>query len=146
MKKTLQQEVAEMRSMADRLVPLTFPAVTFKEEQEILLLKQRVAVVDGYEVIICFSKADYGEHTLESLQLQSVFAPFLPFHMVCKLGRAFLGDHHLSYIEFFKSSKKVYCWTVKTRADRAIPTDGTSPASFEGFDYSMLQQGSFDLF
>src|SRR5688500_2609152 len=96
----LAEIVSDMKRMGDMLVPFTFPKVDFKTEQDILLFKQRVVLIDGYEVLLCFSKADYDDYFLESVQVQASCSPFLPFTVVCKLGRAFLGDSNLSYIEF----------------------------------------------
>ena len=133
--------------MAEMLLPFTFPKVGFKVEQDILLLKYRSLTVDGYELSICFSKADYEKYFLESVQIQAAYAPFLPFNLVCKLGRSFLGDESLSYIEFLRNNRKVYCWTMKSRNGRPLPPDNkTTPGSFEGFDFSVLQPGSVDLF
>lgn len=145
--KTLPQAVEEMKSMAEVLLPFTFPVVDFKVEQEVLLLKQRTLTVDGYDILTCYSKAEYHDYFMESLQVQSAFAPFLPFTVVCKLGRVFLGLHGLSYIEFFRNNKKVYCWTLKSREGRPLPPDKqTKPGSYEGFEFSILQPGSVDLF
>lgn len=143
----LEENIEQMKGLAEMLLPLTFPKVEFEEEKDILLLKQRNMTVDGYELIVCYSKADYGRFMLDSLQVQSALSPFLPFNVVCKLGRAFLGPDNLSYIEFFKNNKKVYCWTVKSRDGRPLPPDTkTKPGSYEGFAFSILQPGSVDLF
>lgn len=144
--KSLCEEVKEMKKMSELLLHLTFPRVDFNTEQDVLILKQRPMVVDGYDVIVCYSKADYDDHFMESLQIQSSFAPFLPFAVICKIGKAFLGHRHLSYIEFFKHNKKVYCWTIKTREGSVMPPDKRSqPNSYEGFEYSLLQPGTVDL-
>lgn len=136
-----------MKRMGDMLIPYTFPLVDFKVEQDILLFKQKNLVVDGYDVLVCYSKADYQDYFLESVQAQAIFAPFLPFCLVCKIGRTFLGDDNLSYIEFFRNNRKVYCWTIKSRDDRPLPPDkGNKPGSYEGFEYSILQPGTVDLF
>ncbi len=143
---TLIQQVEEMRNLGELLIPYTFPIVDFKNEQEILILKQKIFFVDGYEILACYSKAKYEHYHLESVQVQSVSAPFLPFAVVCKLGRAFLGSYNLCYIEFFKS-RKVYCWTVKSRDGRSLPPDEENePGSFEGFEFNILQPGIVDLF
>tara|TARA_Y100000034_G_scaffold127552_1_gene180492 strand:- start:1700 stop:2206 length:507 start_codon:yes stop_codon:yes gene_type:complete len=143
----LQKVVEEMRRLAQHLVPYTFPKVEFQEEQEILPLKQRRVTVDGYDVVICFSEADYGEYTLLSLQVQSAQSPFLPFTLICKVGQVFLGVKHLSYIEFFRNNKKVYCWTIKTKEGRLLrPGKMTKAGSYEGFDFRILHPGSVDLF
>lgn len=147
MRRAFSQEVQDMKRMGEMLIPHTFPLVDFKIEQDILIFKQKVFIVDGYEILVCYSKADYEDYFLESVQVQSVFAPFLPFIIVCKLGRAFLGSHNLSYIEFFKNNRKVYCWTIKLRDDRLLPPDKENkPGSYEGFEYNILQPGTVDLF
>lgn len=144
---TLDQHVGEMKAMARQLLPYTFPQVDFKVEQDILILKQRTITVDGYDVLACLSEADYGKYILESLQLQASFAPFLPFTLVCKIGRAFLGDKNLSFIDFFKNNRKVYCWTRNLRDDRPLPPDKKSkPGSYEGFEYRLLPAGSVELY
>lgn len=145
--KTLTETVKEMKGLAEILVPYTFPRVDFRTEQEILVLKQRTQTVDGYEVTMCYSKADYGDYTLQSLQLQSAAATFLPFVLVCKLGKVFLGETNLSYIEFIKNNKKIYCWTTKSQGDRLLPADQRShPGNFEGFQFNILCPGAVDLY
>jgi hypothetical protein len=140
------QTVEQMRAMADLLIPYTHPRVDFNIEKDVLILKQRTITVDGYEVHVCFSKADFGEYVLESLQVQSAFAPFLPFTVVCKVGRAFLGSNGLSYIEFLRNNRKVYCWTIKSREGRPLPLGKkTRPGSYEGFEFNILLPGSVDL-
>jgi hypothetical protein len=143
----LAEEVGQMKAMAEKLLSLTFPAATLNDEEDTLFLKQRLLIVDGYEIMVRYSKADYGEYFLESLQIQSAIAPFIPFIVVCKLGRAFLGPHHLSYAEFFRSNKKVYCWALRSREGRPLlPDKKNKPGSYEGFEYSILPPGSVDLF
>jgi hypothetical protein len=136
-----------MRKMAKMLLPHTYPVVPFSEEQEVLVLKQRTLLVDGYDIIVCYSEADYEEYLLKSLQIQASKAPFLPMALICKVGRAFLGSRNLSYIEFFRGNKKVYCWTVKARNGRILPPGKkTEPGSYEGFEFNILHPGSVDLF
>ena len=79
-KKQLEKIIKEMCALANQLVPYSFPIVDYSEEQDILILKQRTIVVDGYDVIICLSRANYEEegHYLTTLQIQSVNFLFLP--------------------------------------------------------------------
>lgn len=145
--KSLDQAVTEMKGLAETLLPFTYPTVSFDDEQDILMLKQRQILVDGYDLLVCYSKADYSEYLLESLQVQSTNAPFLPFTIVCKLGCAFLGDENLQFIDFFRNNRKVYCWTLKSRNGRLLPPDKRSkPGDFEGFEYTLLHPGTVDLF
>lgn len=146
-KKTLEQHVDEMKKLANILVSCTYPNVDFQEEQDVLLLKQRNISVDGYDITICLSKADYGDYFLESLQIQSYYTPFLPFNLVCKLGNIFFGKENLAYIEFFKNGRKVYCWTIKSKNGQSLPTDSkTKPANYQGFKFEILQSGAIELF
>lgn len=148
MKKSLTQNVCEMKALAEHLVPYTHPLIPYKREQEILVLKQRTVNVNGIDVNTAYSKADYGDHFMESVQIQGAYSVFLPFNLVCKIGRAFLGDKNLSYIGFFKNNvRKVYCWITKSREGRLLPPDNTSePGSYEGFEFHILKPGTVDLF
>jgi meiotically up-regulated gene 157 (Mug157) protein len=157
MKKTsLSEHIDQMKKMAEMLVRHTYPNgfnkegtanVTFDDEQEIVLLKQRKVKVDGYSVTVCLSYANYEKYTLKSLQVQANQGAFLPFNVVCKVGREFLGDENISYVDFFRNNKKVYCWTVKTLNGEPLPPGKTAtPSSYEGFDYSILNPGSVDLY
>jgi len=143
----IAKSVDQMKTIARRLVPYTFPKVPFEEEQEVLALKYRGMTIDGYDVTVCYSEADYGEYTLKSLQIQSGHSPFLPFHLICKIGRIFLGSEGLSYIEFFRNNRKVYCWTVKSKNGNLLPPSKKTKAGFfEGFEFRILHPGSVDLF
>lgn len=144
---TLSEHVDQMKSMADMLISCTFPVVDFAIEQDVILLKQRTIVVDGYQVLAVLSKARYENYFLESVQIESTAGPFLPFVVICKLGRAFLGPFNLSYIEFFKTNKKIYCWTIRTQDGRSLVPDVENEiGDFEGFKFTILQPGTVDLF
>jgi hypothetical protein len=146
MNNNFSSQIEKMEAIADMLLPLTFPRVSFEEEQEIIMLKQHVVQIDGYYVVLCYSKTEYPRYLLKTIQIQSVYTPFLPFALVCKIGRRFLGSKHLSYVEFLRGSRKVYCWTVKIEEGQAMPPGRkTKPGSYEGFDYRILNPGSVDL-
>ena len=143
----IKENVLQMKKMARRLVPYTFPKTSFEDEQQVAVLKQRNLVVDGYEMMVCYSEALYPKYYLKSLQIQSIYAPFLPFVLVCKMGRHFLGPNNLSYIEFLRNNRKVYCWTIKTRNGKLLPPDKeTKLGNYEGFEFRILSPGSVDLF
>lgn len=145
--KTLQQTVSEMKRLANRLAPYSHPRVEFSDEQDIVMLKQRSITVDGYDMVVCYSVSEYPKFMLESLQMQSTSAPYLPFTVVCKLGRAFLGSRNLSYCEFYRNNRKVYCWTLRSRNGRPLPPDQeySQAGSYEGFEFSILEPGTVDL-
>ena len=143
----IQIIIDSMKSMADHLIPYSFPVVSFKAEEEILCLKQRIVKFDGYDAIVSYSKADYGENVLvETLQIQSPQVPFLPFNVVCKIGVLFFGKTDLSYVDFFKYNRKVYCWVVKSLdGNRLPPHKESKQTSFDGFNFYVLPPGSVDL-
>ena len=147
MKTSVKDDVKRLRRMANILIPYTYPRCSFEEEQEILCLKQTTVEVDGYTILVTFSIAEYKEHRLETLQVQSTTCPFLPFSVVCKVGQLFLGQKNLSYVEFFRLNKKIYCWTLKRKnGDIMPPSDQSTPGSYEGFEYSILNPTTVDLY
>lgn len=143
---SLQQVIEGMKTLAISLIPHTFPNVSFEHEQDVLVLKQRRVKVDGYDITVCYSRADYEKHFLDTLQIQNSSSPFLPFSLVCKLGRAFLGEQNLSYVDFVRDNKKVYCWTLRVRDEQPLPPYKKSKmSSYEGFEYSILSPGMVNL-
>lgn len=147
MDKPLSHHVLQMKTIADMLVPYSNPAVDFGEEYLVLPLKCRTVCVEGYEVALNLSKSDFEKYHVYSLQIQAAYTPFLPFSLVCKIGRRFLGSDHLAYIDFIKNNKKIYCWTVKMRDGRPVPASKkTTPHSYEGFEYALMQEGSINLY
>lgn len=145
--KSLSQHVEEMGRIGDMLIPYTYPNVEFDEEYVVLPLKCKTITVDGYDLAINYSKSDYKKYMTVSLQIQSVYTPFLPFSLVCKIARAFLGSEHLSYIDFIKNNKKIYCWTVRLKNGTPVAISNKSkPTIYEGFAYSVLKHGSVNLY
>lgn len=143
----LNKYVREMRCAAKQLIPWTYPKVNFEEEQEILALKQRTFFLDGYPIGVLYSEADYDDCIMKSVQIQSAMSPFLPFNLVCKIGKAFLGTKNISYIEFYRNNRKVYCWTVRVRNGVVLsPGQRTKQACFEGFQYRILHPNVVNLY
>jgi hypothetical protein len=110
--KSLALHVKEMRGLGEILVAYNHPKVPPEEEDDILIFKSRDIIVDGYSIIIFYSKSDHGRYFLETLQILGQHHPFLPFWVVVKIVKAFLGSNHLSLVEIFKEGKKIYCWSV----------------------------------
>lgn len=142
-----QEAIENMKAVAEYLMDYTFPMVSFEDEQKILCMKQRTLTIDGYEIVVCYSMANYEKYVLDTLQIQSPQVPFLPFNIVCKVAQLFLGKENLCYIDFFKYNKKVYCWAVKSfEGIRLPPSKKSDPTSYEGFDFHLMQPGTVDLF
>lgn len=143
----LDEQIEYMKKVAKSLVAYTAPYATNEDEQKILILKQRTIVVDGYDVVVCLSVADYEKYMLWSLQIQSVYFPFMPFNVICKLGKKFLGDQHLGFFELMKDGKKVYCWTLKEHFGEIIsPGKKAKFGSYEGFEYEILNKDVIGMF
>jgi hypothetical protein len=124
-------------------VPFNFPQVPVVEENQITFLKSRELLVDGYSIIIYYNKANWNSHFMETLQIVGKYIPFLPFCLICKIGKRFLGDQYLSFVEIFRDSRRIYCWTlIRDRERTPIPLINEhvqfKDCSYEGFSYRCL--------
>jgi hypothetical protein len=142
MSATFYKTVEDMKRFGDFLMPFNFPRVPPQDEDEVNHIKVRGLYVDGFNVLLHYSKQDYETYYLETLQILAKYAPFLPFSLVCKIGKRFLGDKHLSLVEIFQDQRKIYCWTLVTDND-GNPTDGpyqtqSEPCNYEGFEYKCV--------
>jgi hypothetical protein len=120
--KCFDEVVKEMKSFGLFLMPYSAPKVSPEDDDAVKFLKGKEVIVDGYTVVIYYSKNDWPTHQMEVLQITAKYAPFLPFSLVCKIGKKFLGDKHLSYVDFLKDDRKTYCWTVASdKTNNPIP-------------------------
>src|SRR5690348_1768102 len=102
--------VENIKKFGEFLIPYNFPIATTEDEDAINIIKTKEVVIDGYNLIIHYNKAKYKDHYLTTLQILGRWSPFLPFSLVCKIGKKFLGDQHLSLVEIFVENRKIYCW------------------------------------
>lgn len=149
-RKSLEEHVKEMRGLGDVLMPHNFPSVSPEDEDDILLLKSREVTVDGYNVIVFYSKSNYGKYCLETLQILGKHCPFIPFWLVVKIAKKFLGDKHLSLVEIFKEGKKIYCWSV-SKNGRNLPLPSSYKAKvkdcvYEGFSYKSMSPNQVNFY
>ena len=142
--------VEEMKGVGDILVPYNWPQNDPKLENDLNSLKTRFAEIDGYNLVVHFSRADYKTHYLETLQVMGEKAPFLPFCVVARLGRKFLGSHHLYLVELIKDNRKIYCWTVHLdKTGRPIPPihkQKTQYCEYDGFSYYYLNTNQVNFY
>jgi len=148
--KSLEQNVKEMKAFGAFLMPYNFPKVSPECEDDVGFIKSRELTVDGYNVVVYYSKADWTEHYLEILQITGRHIPFMPFSLVCKIGKIFLGDRELSYVDFIKDGRKVYCWTVVLDLNN-LPIINpykvdVSDCSYEGFCYRCLNPAKVNFY
>jgi hypothetical protein len=139
-----------MRALGEHLVPYNFPKTPPEYHEDLSVLKQRTCTIDGYEVVLHYSKSEFDTHTQETLQIYGEHMPFLPFSLICKLGKKFLGGYELNLVELFKDKRKIYCWSVSLdERGRPIPSPYEiqhQPCKFEGFDYSYMTQDQVDFY
>ena len=143
MRKPLDDVGEEMEAVAKRLTNFTFPRIPPWEEIDTDCLKVRNLVIDGYDIIIHLSRADYQDCDVESLEICSPLSPFLPMYLVCKIGAKFLGSHNLKYAELFRNGRKIYVWTVALdERGRPIPLDETrtTQRNYEDFTFCCIDQ------
>lgn len=116
----LDHAVTVMKRMADYLMPF---CKNKDDELDLAILKQYYITVDGYEVILFFTKehhvkfdADKGgekeECDLLVLQIYSKHFPFLPFRVLLTIAAKFLGKDALALSESVMLGKKLYMWSV----------------------------------
>jgi hypothetical protein len=148
----LEQIIEHMRTLGDMLIPFNFPKSPLSNtmEDDLAIFKQREAIIDGYPIIIHYQKSDYEKHLMETLQIYGKNSPFLPFNLICKLAKRFLGSHHLSLIEIFKDNRKIYIWSVCVdRRGRPIPSPyelETEECDFEGFNYLYMHPSQVNFY
>lgn len=147
----LEEVVDQMRTMGDMLIPYNFPkSPPSHGEDELAIFKERECLIEGYPVIIHYQKGDYDRHLMETLQIYGKNSPFLPFSVICKLAKAFLGPHHLSLVELFRDNRKIYCWSVCVdRRGCPIPSlydVETEQCNYEGFSYLYMQPNQVNFF
>jgi len=142
----IETTVEEMRRMGEQLVPYNTP----QNEEDINILKTRETVIDGYDVCVYYTKSRFEDHCTEIVQLWGKYAPFLPFCVICKIAKAFLGSAHLSLVELFKGNRKVYCWAVNVTHDgkpiRSPYNGKVEECTFEGFNYSYMQPSQVNFY
>jgi hypothetical protein len=149
--KDLEEIIERMRGMGDILVPLNYPnTFSFELEDDLSIFKEREAIIDGIPLLLNYQKSDYKKYLIETVQIFGKTTPFLPFNLICKIGKRFLGGHHLSLVEIFKDNRKIYIWSVCVdKRGRPIPAPyklKTEQCEFEGFNYSYLQPNQINFY
>lgn len=86
------------------------------------VLKTKSIEIDGYSVLIKLNRIDHGPFFSENLKIKSEYGSFLPFHLIAKLGKKFLGKYELILIESFEDENKIYEWAITLDKDgKPIP-------------------------
>jgi len=148
---SLSKCVKQMRSLGEILIPYNFPMSSPKTEDIITPLKQRLAFVDGYEIVLHYSKADYNDHYLETFQTLGHNFPHLPFSLVCKCAVIFLGSKELSLTELWQEERNIYIWTLTVdKGGHPLPTqyedDAKQLHSYNGLEFSYVDPKYVNFF
>lgn len=147
---SLSELVSSLKNLGTMLIPYNYPLAPITEEDDMSFFKTRDAVVDGYTVILHYQKCDYDSHLMETLQIYGKYSPFLPFELVCKLARKFLGGQELSLVEVFRDNRKIYCWSVCIdRAGNPIEAPyevEVEKCTFGGLTYNYMLPSQVNLF
>src|SRR5262249_8698545 len=134
----------DLKSFGLFLMPYSKPKTSQEDDDDINFMKSKEVMVDGYSLIIYYSKNEWPTHYMEILQITGKYTPFLPFSLVCKIGRKFLGEKHLSYVDFTQNDRKTYCWTAASdKSNNPIPAPYKKEALsddciYEGLEYKCL--------
>ena len=148
--KSLDDIIEQMRNMGDLLVPYNFPLGHAEWEDDLNILKTVECTVDGYNLILHFSRADYDINFLETLQIMSRDTPFLPFNLVAKIAKKMLGGHNLSLVELLRGKRKIYCWTLTVdKSGRPLKPkfkDNVEKCVYEGFEYGYIDPSSVNFY
>lgn len=142
-------KVEELKAMGKRLIPYNFPQNDPALEEDLNPLKIKKITVDGYGITIYYSIANHDSFYLETVQAYADNHPFLPFSLVIKIGKCFLGANKLSLIEFMRMDKKVYCWTVyRNLQGEPIdpPHEDLKHLAYEGFEYTYLSPAHVNFY
>lgn len=146
----LDEIIKEMKSLGNVLVPFNYPKTLITWEDDLAIFKAREVTIDGYNLFLHYQKSDYNEYLIETLQIHNTKHPFLPFNLICKIGKRFLGSKHLSLIEIFKDHRKIYIWSVcLDRSEKPVPIPNqydTESCEYEGFHYIYMQPKNVDFF
>jgi hypothetical protein len=112
MNKHIQETIDRMKRLGEMMASKTFPNCDIGEDEDLIILKSTEILIDGYTVILFYSVSDYPDQKMKTLQIHSKNHNFLPFNIVCKVAKKFLGEKYISLLEILSGNKKIYCWTI----------------------------------
>lgn len=147
----LDEIIKGMKALGEVLIPYNYPKIAFDEnEDDIGIFKMRNVIIDGYSLLFHYNKSDYDNYLIESVQIHSNGCPFLPFNLICKIGKRFFGSKCLSLIEIIKNHRKIYIWSICTDKNNnpvEVPDkNDVERCEFEGLQYCYLQSSEVDFY
>lgn len=150
MSKQIQETIDRMKRLGEMMSSKTFPNCNIGEDEDLIFLKSTEILIDGYTLILFYSVSDYSDHKIKNLQIYSKNHSFLPFNIVCKMAKKFLGDKYISLLELFYNNRKIYCWTMFTDSrDNPVvsPYDGNYiKKEFGDFNYYLMEPDKINFY
>lgn len=137
----LNRIVNDLKRASELIINFTYPKSSTIEEANYDFLRSSRACIDGFLLNIYYTKSDYDIHFFETVQIVGEYSPFIPFHIIFKVGKAFFGEENLTLSEFYQKNRKVYCWNM------VVSKNGTQMSSdllngqkcdFEGCKYILI--------
>ncbi len=143
------ENVEQMKRMTELLIKHSFPSVSPVDEEIISPLKQRILVVDGYEITLYYSICKYRKDLiLKTVQIYSRNTTYLPFRLLCKIGKLFFGEEIPSFSCVYDyrfpdsaEARKVYVWSIYCDENGVMPFEenpifpNLKLSQFENFCY-----------
>lgn len=127
-----EDHVKEMKRLANSLQPFTPPHHPL--DGDISWFKSRDIIVDGVPLIVNYSIFDHGDLKPIVLNIGCKDVPFLPFTVVCKVAKMYLGDKYLTLYEC--ETNKIYSWSVLLRKGEPVEhNEDKTLYSFNGLDF-----------
>lgn len=149
--KPVDEIIENVRNVGEMLVPYNFPlSPPPGPVDDLEIFKTTEFMVDGYSLVTHYQKGYYHDHFVETVQIYGQITPFLPFSVICKVAKKFLGSHELSLVEKFQDNRKIYCWSVCVdESGKPIPSPydvEVEKCSYEGFNYLYMQPNQVNFF
>lgn len=141
MYRDLNTIVKDLKRASELIINFTYPKSSTIEEANYDFMRSAKACIDGFLLNIYYTKSDYESHFFETVQIVGEYSPFIPFHVVFKIGKAFLGEENLGLTEFFQKNRKVYCWNMITTKDGQQMSSELlrgQKCNFEGCKYTLI--------
>jgi len=145
----LEDIVDKMRAVGEQLIP--YNQLGDNSIEDVLhIAKTKETYADGYSIIIHYSKSDLKTHYLECIQILGKETPFIPFHLIAKIAKKFLGYYDLSLVEQLRDNRKIYCWTAfidkKGRPIKPVNVPEIEICNYEGFEYMYMEPRHVDFY
>lgn len=139
--KEIDQSVQELKNLGKILIPYNYPKTKLgNEEDDLLVFKTRLFVVDGYSLVAHYQRCEYDDYYLDILQIYGDYSTFLPLPVICKLAKKFLGNKELSLVEAYKDNRKIYCWTLYlNKKEEVIPSPHLKDEEWKHGSYDDMQ-------